>query len=161
MSTESLSCGIKLMASTCRCMHLLLWLFEYTRFYLFTTEQSEEFVFFCEMSGIMFFLAAACTIRRTQLKLNSVHTVQQWLLSVISPVVWLMGIKLCRTLLTNKVKSNKSRKKNATSWKLKSWPLCTIYSLRKGIFPPTPLKQPLGRWPVCSGLCFLSSWSQE
>lgn len=111
----------KVTVSTCKYIHLLLWLFEYTPFHLFTAEQWDEFVFLYEISIIMFFLAAACTISRTQLKLHSVHTECQWLLSIISPVVWLMGIKLCRTLLTNKVKSNKSRQKR---WKT----VCMILS---------------------------------
>ena len=115
----------------------------------------------------MFFLAAACTIRRTQLKLHSIHTEWQWLLSVISPVVWLMGIKLCRTLLANKVKSNKSRKKTAASWKLVCGISAVVHYLQLGkrSLPPLPplsdSHRQMSGSPCPSGFCFPSSWPQQ
>lgn len=73
-----------------------------------------------------------------------------------------MGIMHYRTLLTNKVKSNKSRKKKQTHPKqsekqyIGSWPLCTRYSLKKGA-TSTPSKSQRAnfKFPLLRSVGFL------
>lgn len=84
------------------------------------------------------------------------------MLSIISPVVSLRGIKLCRTSLTNKDKSNKSRKKMQQAG---NWTLALVHylQLEKRSLPSHPSQVATRQVTsfLCLGLCFLSSWPQH